>query len=543
MKTYFLLFTVATFSSLTLTPIIRRLCQRLRWLDEPTDGRRLHTMAIPRLGGIAVFTSVLLGLAPLLFIRNLVTESLRETSPRLIVLLVPAALVLLLGAVDDLRGLKAWQKFAGLIVASMVFYALGGRIENVTIPLVGSVHLPMVVGLMLTLFWVVSIANAFNLLDGVDGLATGAAVFSSLVILFISLTQGRPLMIALSLVLSGALVGFLRYNFNPASIFLGDSGALFVGFMIAALSIEGTQKASTAVTVAIPMVALGLPIIDTAVTVARRFISGRPLFQGDREHIHHMLLERGWSQRRTVLVLYAVCALFALLTLLVASNSNRVTALVLFVLGVAIVVGIGQLRYHEVDELKAGVKRNISDRRLRGANNVRVRRAASAVARANTLGELLEAVAVLLEIGEFARAVMILGHGTNVELNRQVLAQAGPSALRAAELRMGIIYWSWVREDLRTETSNISKQMWAIRLPLADKEGVVGHLNLYREAGMASVQLDINYLCTIFHQEVSKAVQRVFQPVKSDRQPAGRAIGWPDWGRQQPFSSELSHHE
>src|ERR1041385_4887626 len=545
MKTYFLLFIVATVSSLVLTPIIRRLCQRFSWLDEPTDSRRLHTKGVPRLGGIAVFLSVLLGLAPLLLIRNLFTESLRGTAPRLVVILVPAFLTLVLGVVDDLTRLKAWHKFAGLIVVSVIFYALGGRIENITIPFVGSVHVPMALGLALTVFWSVSIANAFNLLDGIDGLATGTAVFSSLVIMFISLTQARPLMMALSLVLSGALVGFLRYNFNPASIFLGDSGALFVGFLIAALSVEGTQKASTAITVAIPMVALGLPIVDTAVTVARRFVSRKPLFQGDREHIHHMLMERGWSQRRTVLVLYGVWAPFALLPLLFASNSSSITALVLFVVGMAIVVGVSHLRYHEVDELRASVKRNISDIRVRGANNIQVRRASRSVSRANTLAELLKGVAELLEIGEFARAVMIVGRSGDAEWNSLVLANGGSSeVLRDAHIRNEVIYWTWIREDLKTLDPYTPKEMWAIRLPLANKEGIVGHLNLYREIGLAGAQLDINYLCTLFHEEAIKAVERILKrPAKPEQKPLVRSRDrWPDW-TPKTLSGEITYRD
>jgi UDP-GlcNAc:undecaprenyl-phosphate/decaprenyl-phosphate GlcNAc-1-phosphate transferase len=542
MRTYFLLFTVATFSSLALTPIMRRLCQRYSWLDHPSDRRRLHTVATPRLGGVAVFLSMLLGLVPLLFIHNLFTESLRGSVSRLPVLLIPAALTLAVGAYDDLRGLKAWQKFAGIIVASIVFYAMGGRIENVTIPFVGSVHIPMVLGLVLTIFWIVGITNAFNLLDGVDGLVTGAAVFSSLVIVFISLAQSQPLLIAVSLVLSGALVGFLRYNFNPASIFLGDSGALFVGFLIAALSVEGTQKASTAVTVAIPLVALGLPIVDTMVTIIRRFLGRRPLFEGDREHIHHMLLERGWSQRRTVLVLYGVCAGFALLTLLFASNSANVTALVLFVLAVAVVIGVGQLRYHEVDELKASIRRNITNKRTRGANNIRVRRASRSVSQANTLAELLAAVEELLEIGEFARAVMILGRNGDAEWNAHVFANSGSAEdLRGAHLRNDVIYWNWIREDLKHAEPHTLKEMWALRLPLAGNDGTVGHLNLYREAGLSGLQLDINYLCTLFHEEAIKAVERILaKPAKAGEPKAARAaVGW---GLNRAFSSNVSYH-
>jgi len=543
MRTYFLLFSVATFSSLALTPIIRRLCQRFSWLDHPTDRRRLHTVATPRLGGVAVFLSMLLGLVPLLFIHNLFTQSLRSGVSRLPVLLIPAALTLAVGAYDDLRGLKAWQKFAGIIIASIVFYAMGGRIENVTVPFVGSVHIPMILGLVLTIFWIVGITNAFNLLDGVDGLVTGAAVFSSLVIVFISLTQSRPLLIAISLVLSGALVGFLRYNFNPASIFLGDSGALFVGFMIAALSVEGTQKASTAVTVAIPLVALGLPIVDTMVTIIRRFLGRRPLFEGDREHIHHMLLERGWSQRRTVLVLYGVCASFALLTLLFASNSANVTALVLFVLGVAVVIGVGQLRYHEVDELKASIRRNITNKRARGANNIRVRRASRSVSQANTLAELLAAVEELLEIGEFARAVMILGRNGDAEWNARVFANSGPAEdLRGAHLRNDVIYWNWMHEDFKHADPHTLKGMWALRLPLSGDDSIIGHLNLYREAGLSGLQLDINYLCTLFHEEAIKAVERILaKPAKAGEAKAARAaVGW---GLNRAFSGEVRYHQ
>ena len=222
MKTYFLLFSVATCCSLLLTPVVRRICQRFRWLDNPQQARRTHEKAVPRLGGVAIFCSMLVGLLPLLFINNVFTNAVREGAPRLLVILVPASLTFLVGVYDDLFGLKAPQKLVGLGIAGSVFYAMGGRVELLSVPFVGSVHLPMAVGIVLTVVWIVGIANAFNLLDGIDGLVTGAAVFASLVFLAVSLTQGRPLTIALALVLSGALIGFLRYNFNPASIFPGD---------------------------------------------------------------------------------------------------------------------------------------------------------------------------------------------------------------------------------------------------------------------------------------------------------------------------------
>src|ERR1700686_3329482 len=421
MKTYLLLFLLATCSSLALTPIVRRLCQRLRWLDEARDKRHSHPTAIPRLGGVAVYVSVLIGLVPLVLLNNFFTESLKDSNSHLLRIFIPASLTLLLGIVDDIWGLKALQKFAGLLVIALAFYAMGGRIEGFTIPFVGSIQLPLIAGLLITVIWIIGIANAFNLIDGMDGLAAGAAIFSSLVIMAISLMQGRPLVIAVTLVLSGALIGFLRYNFNPASIFLGDSGALLIGFLLAALSVEGSQKASTAVAVAIPLMAFGLPVVDTAFTVARRFISRKPLFAGDREHIHHMLLERGWSQKRAVLVLYGVCAMFGLFTLLFVKSSEHTTGVVLFVLGISIMLAVSQLRYHEIEEIKASVKRNVGDRRVRGANNITVRRASRNLANVGTLADLFAAVVEVLEVGAFTQAVMIIGESCNPAGNEAVL--------------------------------------------------------------------------------------------------------------------------
>jgi UDP-GlcNAc:undecaprenyl-phosphate GlcNAc-1-phosphate transferase len=528
MKIYFLLFLIATCSALVLTPIVRRLCQRFGWLDEPLDARRLHSTAVPRLGGVAVFVSVLIGLLPLLLIRSLFAEWIGENAPLLISILVPGALTLMLGAFDDLVGLKPSRKFAGLVVIGIVFYALGGRIENLSIPFVGPLQLPLVIGLGLTVLWVVSIANAFNLLDGMDGLATGAGIFSSVVIMVVSLNQGRPWVTALALVFSGALVGFLRYNFNPASIFLGDSGALFVGFILAALSIEGAQKTSTAVAIGIPLIAFGLPMIDTGFTIVRRFISGKPLFRGDREHIHHMLLERGWSQRRAALVLYGVCGFFGLLTLLFIGNSGSLTGLALLIVGVVVVIGVGQLRYHEIDELKAGLKRNVGERRERGANNIKIRRATRNVAQANTLAELYAAISEVLEIGEFVRAVMIVGRSGEAEWNAGVLAsEAGP--LQRTVLQDGMIWWHWAKHDLELTDLTAAPGVWTLRLPLSSGQGgqggqgIIGHLNLYCESSREGLLLDINYLCTMFHQETSRAVERILAQAEADEQLAVRA--------------------
>jgi UDP-GlcNAc:undecaprenyl-phosphate GlcNAc-1-phosphate transferase len=496
---------------LVLTPLLRRFCERRGLVDEPRDDRRVHLTAVPRLGGVAIFLSVSIALSVLLLIDNLLTQALRPQWREIAVLLGCGFLVLCLGVYDDLRGAGATVKFLGLGAITTLFYLLGGRIEGLSIPFVGAVNLPPVVGYLATLVWVVGIANAFNLIDGMDGLAAGSALFSSLLLLIVALIQGRPVVAVVGLALSGALAGFLRYNFNPASIFLGDSGSLFVGFALAALSIQGAQKATTAVAVAIPLLAFALPVVDTGVTIARRLVNGKPIFKGDREHIHHMLLARGWSQRRVVLVLYGVSAAFGLLAMLFVNSGNGLTAVVLFVVGVAVVVAVGHLRYHEVDELRASVKRNLGERRARAARNIQVRRACRAVAAAGTLNELFDGVLELLEPGEFVYATIQLSCERQPELNDRALAQLGSNgSIQKATLRDGRIYWVWERGDFSAEEIVGSGRFWSMRLPLGTRNGADGYVNLYRQFDGDALLLDVNYLATIFQPAMTQAADRIF---------------------------------
>jgi len=530
LKSYFALFLIATTAALVITPLVRRLCERFKLLDVPIDDRRIHKFGIPRLGGVAIYFSMGLALATLPLVSNFVTESLRTNyRTDILIALVPSTLVLLLGIYDDLRGANAVAKFVCLGLVASLFYWMGGRIEILAIPFVGAVHLPPLVGFLVTVFWLVGIANAFNLIDGMDGLAPGAALFSSLVILVISLAQHHHLMIVVSLVLCGALAGFLRYNFNPASIFMGDSGALFVGFLLAALAVLGTQKATTAVAVLTPILAFGLPVVDTGMTMARRLVGGRPIFQGDSEHIHHMLLARGWSQRRVVLILYAVCALFGLMAALFTKTSSPQTGFVLFVIAVAVIIGVGHLRYHEVEELRAGMKRTVGDRRIRVANNVRLRRASLSLSQATTLNELFEAVGVLLEFEEFAFANLRLGQ-PGAEVNERIYSSIEQRRGRGTvEFRGGQICWLWQHGDVNERTVKDSSKFWCFQLPLATANGEWGWMNFYRPVDGSPLLLNMNYLTSTFRRELADATERSFQAAAGSANvsqiPLGATVG------------------
>lgn len=514
MNTYLLIFVVALVSSLLFTPLVRRACERFGWFDEPKDLRRVHRAAIPRLGGVVIFLSLAMALSALLLINNQVTESLRAEASRLLVVLIPAVLVFTIGAFDDLRELSPHLKLFGQIAAAALFYALGGRIEWLSVPLLGYVHLPVAIGIILTVVWVVAITNAFNLIDGVDGLASGAALFAACVMIVVSFVSGHPFVTVTALALAGSLIGFLRYNFYPASIFLGDSGSLLLGFLLATLAVQGIQKASMAVAVGIPLLAFGVPVLDTSLALLRRFLSKRPLFQGDREHIHHKLLALGWSQRRVALVLYAVCALFGLQAMLFTQvgTVGRITGLWLFIVGVAIIFLVDRLHYHEMDEIRAGLRRSLSlgERRVRLANNIRIRRASATLSKASSLQELFAAVRDVLELSGLDRATVQLDHHGIGNNTRALLREREARAMGEVEIQESSIFWVWEREEAKAAENIKSGRSRSLRLSLSTERASLGYVNLYRRIEADVLLFDMNSLCSFFQNELARAVERLY---------------------------------
>jgi UDP-GlcNAc:undecaprenyl-phosphate GlcNAc-1-phosphate transferase len=324
------------------------------------------------LGGVAIYASFTVVTAAVLVVPRWMGLPIGLPVMRTFGVLGPALIIFVLGLYDDLRSIGPYQKFGVQAIAAVLLYLSGFGIRQVDLFSAGHI-LQTAVGLPLTVLWVMLITNAFNLIDGLDGLAAGSALFSTVVVLAVSLLIPNPLVTCLTIVLAGAILGFLRFNFHPASIFLGDSGSLFIGFMLSALALAGSQKAPTMVAVAIPVVSFGLPILDVALAVVRRFLSGKPLFRGDNDHIHHKLLKLGLSQRTAVLVLYGATAGFALLSLFLIHNAGMI-ALVLVILGLGVWVGVARLHYAEFDELRELVQRTRKRKRVI-AHNLEIRRA------------------------------------------------------------------------------------------------------------------------------------------------------------------------
>jgi UDP-GlcNAc:undecaprenyl-phosphate GlcNAc-1-phosphate transferase len=325
--------------TLAATPWVRR--QAFRWgaVDRP-NARKVHKGVMPRLGGLAVYagfvTAVLVTIQP--------TRSLYG-------LLLGMTLIMLLGALDDIRGLSPRVKLAGQVAAALVLLPLGVQVYFVTNPFNGHIVDVGWLGIPITIFWVVAVTNAVNLIDGLDGLAGGVSCIAALTMAVVGWTQwqvfgaaGQREIIMLALLLAAALLGFLRYNFHPAKIFLGDSGSMLLGYTLAVMAIMGLTKSVTAVSVLVPLVILGIPLLDTFFAVLRRYHRHRPIFQPDKEHLHHQLLALGLSHRQAVLVIYGISALLgasAVVLNLVATDQALALLVVLAVVVIAAANKVG----------------------------------------------------------------------------------------------------------------------------------------------------------------------------------------------------------
>lgn len=303
MRSAIVAFAIAFLVSALLTPVVRKVALATGAIDE-AGGRHVHVGRIPRLGGLAVAMAFFVPLLLLLAVDSSLGHLFFKDPRRMLGLAIGAAIVLVLGAVDDVRGVGPSNKLFVQAIAALVAWWAGYGIHAVALPVIGTVDFGPF-SLAITVLWFVGVINALNLIDGLDGLAAGIAFFACITNIVVGAVNESLFVVLLSAALCGALLGFLIYNFNPASIFMGDSGSMFLGFVLAASSLLGsTIKSSTTVAILIPIVALGVPITDTVWAFARRFKHRRSIFDGDRGHIHHQLLDLGLSQRRAVMLLY-----------------------------------------------------------------------------------------------------------------------------------------------------------------------------------------------------------------------------------------------
>jgi UDP-GlcNAc:undecaprenyl-phosphate/decaprenyl-phosphate GlcNAc-1-phosphate transferase len=479
------IFVTSLLLSFFLTREVRNLAVKRGWVAAPPDDRHLHQQALPRLGGVAIYSAFLFTTIVAFIATRIVPDLATAISfSTLWAILAPATLVFLLGVYDDVRSAGPYCKFAIQAGAGVLLYSGGLRILDIPV-LFGNHQFGWAVSLPLTVLWVIGITNAFNLIDGLDGLAAGSALFSTLVVFVVAIFSHSLLVSLLTLALAGAIVGFLRFNFNPATIFLGDCGSLFIGFMLSALAIQGAQKAPTVIAVAIPVVSFGLPILETTLSVIRRLISGRPVFTADREHIHHKLLQRGLSHRQVVVVLYAVSAVFALLSLFLLWPSGSTLGLVMAVLGTGIWFGVQHLGYLEFGELRRVAQRTM-DQRSVFINDLAIRRATEELKVAREYAQVCRILEAAFSTNDF----------DGFELNLNCSANEPLSNFRWAKPGCPVAPEHWGAWKMNMELVSSCNRHW-------------GSMILYRLYSDRPLLLDINLLTSSFPVVLADALSHV----------------------------------
>ena len=465
---------------------IRELARQRNWVRGPESERHVHKSPIPRLGGIAIYFTFC---ALILFETAAVSLGLHlhqpESTLTVLRMLMPATLMFVVGLVDDILNIRPVYKLVAEIVAGVWLYRIGCQVPITGFKFHG-VDYSHLASCVATIAWVVMLANAFNLIDGLDGLAAGASIFPLLTFSAVALHNHNGQMAVASLILTGALLGFLRFNFNPATIFLGDGGSLFIGFMLGALSLAGNQaKAPTLLSVALPVVACGFPLAETMVSITRRFLSGRSIFSADREHFHHRLLTLGFSHRQVVILLFAVSGICSLLSVVLLFPKPEVIIMVAVALCLLITVGVGKLGYPEFSEIGRLLLR-ASEQKAVIAQNVRLRQIASAICDVDEWEDVSSALRAGFGDGPFDSLRLVVCSA--------VTSRRGEDAC----------FFDRVI-SLQAERG---RSCWSIKLEFEGGHQA-GYLELVSPYHAGSLMLDVNVLLHVLTPALSRACRRI----------------------------------
>ena len=347
-----LAFAVSLLVAYVMTPPVKRFAEKVGAIDVPKDNRRVHDHPIPRMGGLAIFIGFMLSL--IFFV---------PMSTKVTGLLVGSVIIAVMGGVDDIVSLNPWVKLAGQIVAALVAIRCGLVFDVISNPNIFAEETYIEIGWLsipLTMLWIVGCTNAVNLIDGLDGLAVGVSAISSLTMLIVSLFVSEPVVSIILAALTGACLGFMPYNLNPAKIFMGDVGSQLLGFVLSTASIMGLFKLHAIITFFVPLLALALPLADTIFAFFRRILHGQSPFKADKGRFHHRLLAMGLNQKQVVAVLYGISAVLGLLAVLMAGDSMAVKIICLvaaFIISLVIWLKVFKnnpnLREHHAEEHKA----------------------------------------------------------------------------------------------------------------------------------------------------------------------------------------------
>ena len=491
-----LLLVVAFTTSLVLTPLVRNFARDRGWFDRPDGRRKTHRAPVPRLGGVAVYGAFVLASGLLLVIDPFGSSRGAPGAADYLHLMVACGAVMLIGLGDDIFEIGPAAKIAVQTAAAAYLFLNGYRISAISNPLGGEALSLGVLSLPLTVVWFVGMSNAFNLIDGLDGLAAGIGLFSTTTLFIASAINGRWEVVFLATALGGALLGFLRYNFAPASIFLGDSGSLFVGFALAAIAVRGSMKSSAAIAVVAPLLALAVPLVDAAIAILRRLISGRRLFEADGDHIHHRMIRKGFTPRGAVVALYGVAAVFGALSLLTMTGRGQVVGLVVIASSVVTWIGVQQLGYSEFGEVQRVLKQGLFNERQAIGNNVYVLSLRTQLEEAKDLAQLWGDL-----IGAASRLQFLAVHLDLRPEWQQQVARRDAGAPPAGDFPL----WRGA-----APADGAPRLTWTV--PLASGGETLGVLVLERSLTGGQPQFESTYLLDAFTSGFAPRLKRLLSP-------------------------------
>lgn len=339
---YIMAFVMAFLISFLSTPIAKKIAFKVGAIAQPRK-RDMHSKPIPRMGGIAIVAGFMI---TLLFLYRYLTIL---DSTQIIGIVLGGLMIFLLGFFDDIYELGAKLKLGIQILAALTVALCGVRIDFISIPFFEGLKFLDMLSIPITIAWIVGVTNAVNLIDGLDGLAAGVSSIASLCLMVLSIYSGYPIAVFLTATLAGACLGFLPYNFNPASIFMGDTGSTFLGFMLSVTSVLGLLKGYTIGTIIVAVMILGLPIFDTAFAIIRRALSGKPIMSPDRGHLHHRLVDKGYSHKHAVVTLYGVSGILGLSAIAFAKHDFRFVVAVFVIMALLLFFNMKTMAVKELD--------------------------------------------------------------------------------------------------------------------------------------------------------------------------------------------------
>jgi UDP-GlcNAc:undecaprenyl-phosphate GlcNAc-1-phosphate transferase len=486
-----------------VVPLVRRFARRRGLFDDALSSRKMHAARVPRLGGVAIVAGFYAPLFALMLYPTGVGAIFYADSQLAFAFIVGGLAIASLGIFDDLFGAGAKGKFAVQFAVACYVWSAGFRVEHLQLP-TGTVIQLGIFGAALTIVWIVGVMNAINLVDGLDGLAGGIALVAALTNFFVASAHGSPLMALCMAALAGSLVAFLVFNFNPASIFMGDGGSLFLGYVLAVSSVRTSQKSTAALSLLVPLVVLALPICDTLLAMLRRGVRGRPMFSGDKEHIHHRLLALGLSHRGVVLVLYAVSGALGLGALGMSFLPSELGLSAICALAVVGTFGLYRLGFFDFE------RGEVLERRKRNtALRATVRSIRSALRSAASLDEVLDSLARLGPAMEADRVRLKLkGHAAE-------LSVGGPSprdpSCNGAHMPGGISVTPW-----RVPRLVLAHPPMRARFAL---EAGFGHLEVEWSDGRREIDRDHEIAAEDVCKVMTLALERTMVPGQGGERP------------------------